>query len=269
MKRQNAGFCCPEISHKAAMNQHLKPQTPQFPAITTLGVDGFLVSFGAKLTEPANRAALAFRAAIESADPTGLKETAPSLTSVFVRFDLARTDHATLQTTLNTLLTQRDWYDAPVPEGRRRWYVPAAFGGENGPQLGAAAELAGLAPETAIAAICAAPLRVQTIGFAPGQPYLGALPPEWDIPRQTDLSPRVPEGALVVAIRQVVLFSVSTPTGWRHVGQTALRLFRPEQDTPFLLRPGDEVLFQRVSDAELEQIRSNDPDGGAKSEGQR
>ncbi|MEM6794791.1 MAG: glycoside hydrolase, partial [Acidobacteriota bacterium] len=35
----------------------------------------------------------------------------------------------------------------------------------------------------------------------------------------------------------------STPTGWRHVGQTAFKAFRPDSDTPFVLRPGDEVLF--------------------------
>ncbi len=251
------------------MTHHAAAESSGFPAITALGVDGFLVSFGATLTEPANRAALAFRAALEAADPKGLAETAPSLTSVYLRFDLAQTDHEALRAALETLLDKRDWYDAPLPDGRRLWHVPAAFGDDHGPQLADAAELAGFDAATAIGSICNSPLRVQTIGFAPGQPYLGALPEQWDIPRQTDLTPRVPEGALVVAIRQVVLFSVTTPTGWRHVGQTALRLFRPDQDTPFLLRPGDEVQFRQVSGAELETIRANDPDGGAKAEALR
>jgi allophanate hydrolase subunit 1 len=106
---------------------------------------------------------------------------------------------------------------------------------------------------------------VQTIGFAPGQPYLGLLPPEWDIPRQTNLTKAVPEGALVVAIRQLVLFSVSNPTGWRHVGQTALKLFRPDSDAPFFLRPGDQVQFVPVDPGVLERFQG-DPDGGAEAE---
>ena len=239
---------------------------PDGPEVHPLGVDGVLVRFGAQLSEGANRAALAFRAALEAGPPEGTEETATSLTSVYLRFDPTVTDHATLREALGALLAGRDWYAEALPRGRRLWRVPAAFCADLAPQLYEAAELAGLSADQAIEAICLAPLRVQTIGFAPGQPYLGELPSEWNIPRQTGLTPRVPEGALAVAIRQMVLFSVSTPTGWRHVGQTAVRLFRPETDDPFLLRPGDEVQFTPVPRAEFENIRSRDPSGGAVSE---
>jgi len=107
---------------------------------------------------------------------------------------------------------------------------------------------------------------VQTIGFAAGQPYLGELDDAWNIPRQTELTERVPEGALTVAIRQLVLFSVSTPTGWRHVGQTGFRLFRPESETPFVLRPGDEVIFVKTDAERLHNMRNDGPDGGATCE---
>ncbi len=92
------------------------------------------------------------------------------------------------------------------------------------------------------------------------------MPERWDIPRQQALTPQVPEGALAVAIRQLVLFSVTTPTGWRHVGQTAIRLFRPESETPFVLRPGDEVMFPSVSREVYENMRTSGPDGGAEFE---
>lgn len=231
------------------------------PTIHTIGVDGFLVRFGTELTEPANRAALAFRAAVESADLPGVAETATALTSAYMRFDLGRSDHAALRAALAQLLASRNWGTAPLPDGQKLWRVPAVFGTDLAPQLAEAAALAGLTPDCAVKQFCAAPLRVQTIGFAPGQPYLGQLPPHWNIPRQTDLTPRIPEGALVVAIRQIVLFSVSTPTGWRHVGQTALRLFRPEHANPFLLRPGDEVQFFAVTAEELDNLRQSDTGG--------
>ena len=117
----------------------------------------------------------------------------------------------------------------------------------------------------AVAQLSSARVRVLTIGFAPGQPYLGTLPEAWDIPRQTGLTPSVPVGALVVAIRQFVLFSVTTPTGWRHVGQTAARLFRPDEDDPFLLRPGDAVEFPSV-DAEVFARMAADSSGGIELE---
>lgn len=233
------------------------------PEVLNIGVDGVLVSFGQSLNEAANRAALAFRAAIESEPLYGIVETSTSLTSVYVRLDLGLVDHAQTIAALGMLLDSRNWYQASLPQGRRLWRVPAVFGSDLAPQLDEAAQLAGMTPDDAVASLCAAPLRVQTIGFAPGQPYLGELPPAWNIPRQTEMTARVPEGALAVAIRQMVLFSVSTPTGWRHVGQTALRLFRPEQPEPFLLRPGDEVIFHPVTRSAFDAIAKRDSQGGA------
>ncbi len=237
----------------------------EFPLIAPAGIDGLVVRFSDALSEPANRAALAFRAAVEREGWDGVEESATALTSVYLRFDPAAVVPAAVAERLRLLLAAQDWYAAALPEGRRRWRVPTLFGGDAGPQLETAAAQAGLDRDTAIATLTERPLRVQTIGFAPGQPYLGELPQAWDIPRQTDLTPRVPEGAVTVAIRQIVLFAISSPTGWWHVGQTKLRLFRPEAEVPFLLRPGDEVQFDPV-DAERFARLGDDPQGGAVSE---
>lgn len=257
---------CGEHWGEEGMDTEIAEKTAKSPSIANLGVDGVLITFGAQLTEEANRAALAFRAAIESAAPDGIVETSTSLTSVYLRLDLSLVDHVALRATLEEMLARRDWFSAPLPLGRRLWRIPALFGTDLAPQLEEAASLAGLTPQAAVAALCAEPLRVQTIGFAPGQPYLGELPPEWDIPRQSGLTPHVPEGALAVAIRQMVLFSVGTPTGWRHVGQTAVRLFRAGAPEPFMLRPGDEVLFEPVAREAFDRIRGTDANGGAVAE---
>lgn len=236
---------------------------PRWPRIRTAGVDGLLVSFGDTLSEPANRAALAFREAVEREGWAGVEETSTSLVSAFIRFDPLAGDRLRLADRLKELVASRDWTAAPLPGGRRLWRVPTVFEGDLAPELDEAAALAGVTPEAAIARICEAPLRVQTIGFAPGQPYLGTLPPEWDIPRRTTLTDRVEVGALTVAIRQLVLFAVSTPTGWRHIGQTAFRAFRPEAEQPFVLRPGDEMLFEPVPAGAYDRLRASGPDGGA------
>lgn len=243
------------------------PETPtgNWPRIRTAGFDGFLVSFGNRLSEPANRAALAFRDAVERAGWETVEECSTSLVSAYLRFDPLGQDHAAMRAALEGLLTGRDWYREALPTGRRLWRVPTVFGGETAAQLGEAAQAAGLSEAEAIASITETPVRVQTIGFAPGMPYLGELPAAWDIPRQTALTAKVPAGGLCVAIRQLVLFPVATPTGWRHIGQTALRLFRPEADEAFILRPGDEVLFQPVAPDALAAMQA-DPDGGAESE---
>lgn len=236
------------------------------PLIRNVGLDGLLVSFAERLSEPANRAALAFRAAVAAAGWPDIAESSTSLVSTYLRFDPVTADRDDLIARLHSLLDSRDWTAADLPAGRRLWHVPTCYDAEVAPQLAEAAQMAGLGVDAAIDQLSSTRVRVQTIGFAPGQPYLGELPQAWDIPRQTSLTDRVPAGALTVAIRQLVLFAVPSPTGWRHVGQTALPLFRPDRDAPVLLSPGDEVLFTPVSLSEFRDIAREAPQGGATCE---
>lgn len=232
------------------------------PTVSVHGLDALVVRFGASVSEPANRAALAFRAALDKETLPGIEETASALTSVFVRFDPRAVSHDEMTRHLRTLLDGTDWFTADLGATRRLWRIPTVYGGAHGPQLDEAAQLAGVSPDAAVRELSQARVRVLAIGFAPGQPYLGELPQTWALPRQTGLTPEVPEGALTTAVRQFVLFANPSPTGWRHIGQTAFRCFRPEADDPFPLRPGDEVLFEAIAPDALDRIRRDDPQGG-------
>ncbi len=232
-----------------------------FPRIDSVGLDGLLVRFGDRLDEAANRAALAFRAALEKQTPQGVEECSTSLVSAFVRFDPVAVAPEALTTALSQLLNTRDWYAEPLPDGRSFITIPTVYEEFYAPQLGEVAQLAGVSIDEAVTSISNSRVRVTAIGFAPGQPYLGALDPLWDIPRQSALTPQVPAGALVLAIRQLVLFTNAAPTGWRHVGQTAAPLFKLGAERPFLLRPGDEVQFVSVSAETFETMKAAG-DGG-------
>ena len=236
-----------------------------FPRISAMGISGVLVSFSDTLSEPANRAAIAFRSRVAEDAPTGVLEVAVTLASVFLRIEPSQTSADALRGWWTTLLAERDWMTADLPSGRRLWRIPTVFGGPDGPQLEEAAHLAGIAPEQAVTEMCAEPVRVLALGFAPGQPYLGTLGGHWDIPRQTGITPAVPAGALVVAVRQFVLFANSAPTGWRQVGRTAFRCYAGHRERPIALRPGDLCQFVEISPSRLSDIEANDPDlwGGA------
>jgi len=252
----------------------MAPMTPKsepaatFPVIRNIGLDGMLVTFSDMLGEPSNRAALAFHAALERAGWDQIGETSTSLASAFVRFDPLHLSHADLRARLTELLHARDWYRADLPPGRRLWRVPCVYGTDLAPQLAEAADAAGMSEAQAIDCLGAARVRVLAIGFAPGQPYLGPLGPEWNLPRLKALQ-QVPAGALVQAISQFVLFTAPAPTGWRHVGQTGFRCFRPDQPVPIPLTPGDELVFEPVSRADLIRIQDRDETGagGATSQG--
>ncbi|MCV6596331.1 MAG: allophanate hydrolase subunit 1 [Mangrovicoccus sp.] len=217
------------------------------PQILRMGLSDFLVRFDDRLSDQANRAVLSLAAALEAEAWPGLVELAPSLAALYLRMDPAQCDPCHVEAKLQELLATRDWFAAPLPPGRRIWQLPCVFGGAAGPQLAEAAALAGCAPDQAIAQICAKPLRVLALGFSPGQPYLGSLPTAWDIPRQTELTQTVPVGAVVVAVRQIIIFTAPSPTGWRQIGQSGFRGFQPKNAPPILLRPGDEVQLRSVS----------------------
>ena len=230
------------------------------PTIHKHGDAALLIRFAVTLDDEANRAAIAFRAALEDDPPAGVVETASSLGSVLVRF---RGSGEGLVDVLRRRLDRNEWAVRPRPP-HRVWTIPCAFGGDEGPQLDEAADLAGLTSQGAVDALSNASLRVLALGFAPGMPYLGTLPDAWNLPRQTELTPRVPEGALVVALRQVVLFGTSAPTGWRRVGLSRFGCFQPGRRRPIALTPGDEIRLEPVSAAVLHAIDDPEGHGGAR-----
>ncbi|HQU69324.1 MAG TPA: carboxyltransferase domain-containing protein [Albidovulum sp.] len=232
------------------------------PRILRMGLAGILVQFSDRLDDAANRRALAFGARLAAALPEGVEEVVPSLGGVYLRLDPLRADHAAIEARLRLLLD--DKASAAVAPARR-WTVPAVFGGASGPDLDAVASAVGLGADEAMADLVARPLRVMAIGFAPGLPYMGILPDRWNIPRKAGLTPKVPAGGVVVAVRQAIIFPTDTPTGWWHVGQTGFRGFRPGAEEPFLLRPGDEVQLRPVGQEEFRALGAEDPDGGGAS----
>lgn len=233
----------------------------QTPDIFAFGLDAALVRFDTTMSDGANRAALAFAAYLRDS-PTPFHEVSSTLASVTVRFDPLKTPFEEVETLLREALISRDWGASALPSDRKLWRVPTVYGDDFGPQLVEAADLAGLSVTDAIDALSTTRVRVLTIGFAPGLPYLGSLPPEWDIPRQTTLTPRVPAGALVVAIRQFVLFANASPTGWRWIAQTAVPLFDPARSPASLFSPGDEVEFYALPASRFDEV-STAPNGGA------
>ena len=237
------------------------------PEILPLGIDGILVRFARSLSEAANAEALSFSDQIRAADIPGITEVATSLVSVRVAFDPAQTNRVSVTRMLEPLLSKRR---TPDNKPKRLWHIPAAFGPDHAPQLAEAASLAGVTPERAVADIEASTIRVIAIGFAPGQPYLGMLPAHWDIPRQMELTESLPQGALITAVRQLIIWAADAPTGWRHIGQTAFRVYLPETSAPFAFAPGDAVRFHAVSDSEFADIKQDKlTNGGARCEDMR
>ncbi|MGH1579157.1 5-oxoprolinase subunit B family protein [Planktotalea sp.] len=233
-----------------------------FPSLTYIGVEGVLVRFGDRVTDAINRAALKFHAHMNTKCVAGVLESAPSLTAVYLRLDLLSDLDAVVRS-IQAEMAAQDWFSEDV-RAARHWTIPCCF---DGPQLSEAAHLAGLSESAAVEELTQQQVRVLTIGFAPGQPYLGNLPQNWNFPRLSEITPLVPARALVAAVGQLILFANDTPTGWRHVGATEFHCFKVDRPEPFAFRVGDLVRFEQAGRAEIEALaNSSDGLGGARCE---
>jgi inhibitor of KinA len=89
------------------------------------------------------------------------------------------------------------------------------------------------------------------IGFTPGFPYMGILPPDLESPRKQNPRIQVPAGSVGLAGKQTGIYPFATPGGWQIIGRTPLKLFDAKSVTPSLLKPGDKVRFESISKDEF------------------
>lgn len=188
----------------------------------------------------ANRAALAAAAALESAPPPGFVTAVPAIASLLVCFDPLAADRDVIARCMRALLGAAG---DPAAELGRVVPIRVRYGGEDGPDLAEAAQILGLSPAELVALHCAAPLRVMMIGFAPGYPYIGPLPPQLHLPRRATPRAAVPPGSVAIAAGLSGIYPARLPGGWHLIGRTDQILFDPQAEPPALLAPGDRVQF--------------------------
>lgn len=212
------------------------------PRVQPVGLSGLLLTYADKLDLVANQRALRLRRLVDQASHPAIRETATSLTSTFIDYDPLAIDQNDLIDWMLGLDARHNTHSLPsLKSTRRRWHIPVEFGGEAGPELLSVAADISRSPQGLVGDLTSAELSVMTIGFMPGFPYIGMLPPNWNIPRLSELTPKVDAGAICVALRQLVIFPKPSATGWRQVGRTSFRSFDPTADNPFPLSAGDEI----------------------------
>jgi KipI family sensor histidine kinase inhibitor len=100
------------------------------------------------------------------------------------------------------------------------------------------------------------------LGFLPGFPYMGDLPPQLALPRRANPRVRVPPGSVAIATTLTAIYPFESPGGWHLIGATPIRLFDPALDPPALLAAGDAVEFDPIGPDAFTELRQA-VDGGA------
>ncbi|WP_318153082.1 5-oxoprolinase subunit PxpB [Metabacillus arenae] len=125
--------------------------------------------------------------------------------------------------------------------------IPVCYGGEIGPDLPFVAEHNQLSENEVIDIHTKGEYLVYMIGFAPGFPYLGGMSEKIAAPRKDTPRLKIPEGSVGIAGKQTGVYPIETPGGWQLIGRTPLKLFRPNEEHPSLLKAGDRIKFNSIS----------------------
>ncbi len=217
-----------------------------WPRFQPAGDGALLVTFGDTIDLAANRQAHALAQAIArslaTTAPPGLGEAVPGYVTLLVHYDPLLLSYETVESYLRQNLSTGE---APA-HAPRRVEVPVVYGGESGPDLAFVAGHNGLSEAEVIRIHSARDYPVFMMGFTPGFPYLGGMDPAIAAPRLSSPRSRVPGGSVGIAGEQTGIYPLDSPGGWRIIGRTALRLFDPDRDPPFLLVPGDVIRFVPV-----------------------
>lgn len=213
------------------------------PRIEPMGDAALLVTLGELLDADANARARALARVIGSARIAGLEVPVAAHASVLVRFEPTVVDEAAVRASIVSAWAAVGGVEAESGAGRLH-RLPVRYGGEDGPDLAAVAAATGLAEAEVVRLHASVEYRVLVIGFAPGFPYLGLLPPELELPRRAAPRVRVRAGSVAVSGRQSCVYPLDGPGGWHLLGRTELPLWDPAADPPSLLSPGDRVRFR-------------------------
>lgn len=95
---------------------------------------------------------------------------------------------------------------------------------------------------------------IYLLGFLPGFAYAGFVEDQIAMPRLAKPRLKIPAGSVGIAGKQTGMYPVTSPGGWRLIGQTPLKLYDSKSPVPFY-QAGDWLKFIAVSVVEFEKIK--------------
>ena len=223
----------------------------QAPRLLPAGDSAMVVEFGEGIDAETNARVRLLHHALRDGAHAGIVETVPTYRSLMVHYDPLVLFGDALE---DLLLTAAGRLPEQIREQVRTVEIPVRYGGEAGPDLAEVAAIAGLDQQAVVDLHAGGDYVVFMLGFMPGFPYLGGLPPGIATPRLATPRTAVPAGSVGIAGAQTGIYPSESPGGWRLIGRTPVRLFDPFRSPPTLLEAGDHVRFVPVSQADYEVI---------------
>lgn len=220
-----------------------------FPDIRPLSEKALAVTFGPDIDPDVHGRVLDLADWLYESPFPGLLAAVPAYASLTVHLDPLRV-RAAWPGAVSPVRAVCIWLEKQlpvIPQGVREMTepidIPVRYGGADGPDLGEVAARTKMEESEVVRLHSETVYMVYMIGFLPGFPYLGILPPALELPRRDTPRTRVPAGSVAIAGRQTGIYPQSSPGGWHLIGRTTVQLFDSQRKPPALLAPGKRVRF--------------------------
>jgi len=207
-----------------------------------------LVTFAEEISPGAHRRVRQALAVLQAEPLPGVTDLHPAYASLLVSYDPTVADRDELRRQVADRIAMAGETTLPEP---RDLEIPVAYGGEHGPDLQDVANACGLSPAEVIRQHASGDYLVYFLGFSPGFPYLGGIPPAIAVPRRARPRTRVPAGSVAIAGSQTGIYPLASPGGWQIIGRTPLALFDAQRTPPALLSMGDRLRFVGATAADF------------------
>jgi inhibitor of KinA len=195
-------------------------------------------------------AALDFAGRVRSAQPCWAIDVVQAYASVAVFFDLEQIHFLAVASWLELIEAQKSTGAVPTPG--QLHCIPCCY--EMHLDLDRIVRHTGLNPDEIVRLHTATDYTIYAIGFCPGFPYLGYLPPGLSgVPRLETPRLQLAEGSVGLTGRQTGIYTEARPGGWNIVGRTPLELVNVV-DGYFPLHSGDRVRFVRIDELEYRKL---------------
>ncbi len=213
-----------------------------YPRLVPAGDSAIVIELGSEIDLAVNSQIFNLARSIEAEELPAIVELVPTYRSLLVSYDPLVSQYEEMFVLLSELAanSQMGLVEATEPTIIE---LPVVYGGEDGRDLDAVAEHAGLSTQEVIDIHSGIDYHVYMIGFAPGFPYLGGLDERIATPRLKTPRISIPAGSVGIAESQTGVYPNASPGGWQLIGRTAVPLFDMTESSPSLITPGARVRF--------------------------
>jgi len=220
--------------------------------IKSLGDVAIQVSFGNQINEEIQREIQGFITGLKKAKIKGIIEWVPAYCTVVIYYQPEVISYHILEKILKSNYSAADKVER---EKGIVYEIPVYYGGQTGPDLPFVASYHQLSEEEVISLHTSKEYLIYMMGFVPGFPYLGGLPPSLAVPRLEHPRPSVEAGAVGIGGNQTGIYPAEVPSGWRIIGITPVSLFDVNRPSPFLFSAGNYIKFHSIDLQEYERIQ--------------